>query len=81
MYTTGRGHDSVAGFLVSRDGSLSPTSQAFIQSGGRTPWALSFASDSRLVVANQYEDEPDARKGGGPGADPYVFIRRTEGWN
>ena len=71
VYTTGRGHDSVAGFVVSQsDGSLTPTAQGTVSSGGRTPWSLSFVSDSLLVVSNQYADDPTARIGGGLGADP-----------
>ena len=70
VYTTGRGHDTVAGFVVNANGSLSPTAQANVGSGGRTPWSLSFASEELLLVSNQNADDPKARKGGGPNADP-----------
>jgi 6-phosphogluconolactonase (cycloisomerase 2 family) len=70
VYTTARGNDSVAGFVVGADGALTPTRQANIGSGGRTPWSLSFVSNALLVVSNQNADDPEARKGGGPDADP-----------
>jgi 6-phosphogluconolactonase (cycloisomerase 2 family) len=80
VYTTGRGHDSVAGFAVSAaDGSLTPTAQGNVGSGGRTPWALSFASPTLLVVTNQYADDPSAREGGGPDADPDRIAPLKEG--
>ncbi|XRB10947.1 6-phosphogluconolactonase [Pseudoscourfieldia marina] len=70
LYCSTRGHDSVAGFAVGEDGSLSPTTQATVPSGGRVAWSLSFASDTLLVVTNQYADDPSAREGGAHDADP-----------
>lgn len=76
VYVTGRGMDNVAGFSIGEDGGLSPTAQVTVPSGGRTPWSLSFASDTLLVVTNQNADDPSAREGGGPGADPCVLFLR-----
>jgi 6-phosphogluconolactonase (cycloisomerase 2 family) len=74
VYTTARGHDSIAGFAIGANGVLSPTSQGSVASGGRTPWSVTFASDTLLLVTNQNADDPAAREGGGPDADPCVII-------
>ncbi|MEE2639988.1 MAG: beta-propeller fold lactonase family protein [Planctomycetota bacterium] len=70
VYCSARGHDSVAGFLVEKDGSLRPTGQGWIPSGGRTPWSLTFYGDEFLLVANQNADDPQARLPGGTEASP-----------
>jgi 6-phosphogluconolactonase (cycloisomerase 2 family) len=70
LYATSRGHDTVAGFTIADDYSLSPTSQRYVPTGGRTPWSVACASDTLVLVTNQYADDAEARKGGGEGADP-----------
>lgn len=81
VYVTGRGMDNVAGFSVAADGGLSPTAQATVPSGGRTPWSLSFVTDTLLVVTNQNADDPSAREGGGPDADPCVVSFSLVMWS
>ena len=76
-YVTSRGYDSVAGFSInmSDGGSLSPvtmtaTGGPYVHTGGRTPWSVTCASNSLVLVTNQYGDDPAAREGGGKDADP-----------
>jgi len=70
VYTSARGHDSVAGFLIQADGTLVPTIQQRVGSGGRTPWSITFINNDYLLVANQNADDPTARQPGGQHADP-----------
>ena len=70
LYSSGRGHDTVAGFSVGHDGSLTPTRQWLVPSGGRTPWAIAFLNDEYLLVTNQNADDPAAREPGGPDSNP-----------
>ena len=70
VYCTTRGHDSVAGFAIGKDGALAPTAQWSVPSGGRVCWSAAFAGNDFLLVTNQYADDPSVRVGGGPGADP-----------
>ena len=50
VYTSARGHDSIAVFNIRSDGSLTPTPQFVLASGGRTPWAISFLNNEMLLV-------------------------------
>ena len=70
VYSSARGHDSVAGFVIHADGTLVPTSQKRVGSGGRTPWSMTFVNNDYLLVANQNADDPMARQQGGKHADP-----------
>lgn len=70
VYCSARGHDSIAGFSINSNGSLTPTRQRWTPSGGRTPWSLAFLNDEYLLVTNQNADDPDARRPCGPGSDP-----------
>ncbi len=70
VYSSARGHDSVAGFKIHADGVLEPTDQVRIASGGRTPWSITFLDNHFLLVANQNADDPTARQPGGQGSDP-----------
>lgn len=70
VYSSARGHDSVAGFKIHADGVLAPTDQVRIASGGRTPWSITFLDNHFLLVTNQNADDPTARRPGGHGSDP-----------
>ena len=70
VYSSARGHDSVAGFVIHADGTLVPTIQTRIGSGGRTPWSITFINNDYLLAANQNADDPAARQPGGEYADP-----------
>lgn len=70
VYSSARGHDSIAGFSIVEDGVIEPTDQIRIASGGRTPWSITFLDNDHLLVANQNADDPAARQTGGKHGDP-----------
>ena len=70
LYSTNRGHDSIACFAVGEDGGLSPTAQFCVPAGGRITWTLTMPSDALLIALSQYADDPAARSGDGTGDPP-----------